>query len=77
MTSSQLAQVPAIVIALVAAVAVSFLLTPLAIRFARRFGAIDNPDSARRVHRAPIPRAGGWAIAIAFVGVGAVSLAGH
>jgi UDP-GlcNAc:undecaprenyl-phosphate GlcNAc-1-phosphate transferase len=73
-TPSQLAQVAAIAIALVAAVAVSFLLTPLAMRFSRRFGVMDNPDSARRVHRAPIPRAGGWAIAIAFVSVGAVSL---
>ena len=71
MTPTSLAQVPAIVAALVVAVVVSFLLTPLAMRFARRTGAMDNPDSERRVHRAPIPRAGGWAIAITFVGVGA------
>jgi UDP-GlcNAc:undecaprenyl-phosphate GlcNAc-1-phosphate transferase len=73
-SSDQLAQVPAIVVALVVAVVVSFLLTPLAMRFARWSGAMDNPDSARRVHRAPIPRAGGWSIAITFVAVGAASL---
>jgi len=73
-TTIPLDQVPAIVVALVVAALVSFLLTPVAMRFANRFGAIDNPDSDRRVHRAPIPRAGGWAIAITFVAVGSLAL---
>jgi len=48
----------------------SFLLTPLAIRFAPRLGAIDVPDSERRVHSSPIPRTGGLAVATSFVAVG-------
>ena len=65
---------PFILAALVAAAAVSFLLTPLTIRFAGRLGAIDVPDDERRVHSQPIPRTGGLAVALAFVGVGALGL---
>jgi UDP-GlcNAc:undecaprenyl-phosphate GlcNAc-1-phosphate transferase len=65
---------PFIVAALVAATAVSFVLTPFAIRFARFAGAIDLPDSGRRVHRLPIPRAGGLAVVAAFVGVGVAAM---
>jgi UDP-GlcNAc:undecaprenyl-phosphate/decaprenyl-phosphate GlcNAc-1-phosphate transferase len=73
-TPEVVAQLPAIVVALIAAVVVSFALTPVAIRFAGLVGAIDHPDSERRVHRAPIPRAGGWAIVITFVAVTVVAL---
>jgi UDP-GlcNAc:undecaprenyl-phosphate GlcNAc-1-phosphate transferase len=73
-TPEVFAQLPAIAAALVAAAIMSFALTPLAIRFARRVGAIDLPDSDRRVHRAPIPRAGGWAVVITFVFVTVVAL---
>jgi UDP-GlcNAc:undecaprenyl-phosphate/decaprenyl-phosphate GlcNAc-1-phosphate transferase len=56
------------------AVVISFLLslvcgtvfTPLAIRLARRVGAIDYALSSRKIHKAPIPRLGGIAIAAAF-----------
>jgi len=61
---------PAIIAALCIAAVVSYLLTPLAIRFAPRLGAIDVPSDARRVHRQPIPRTGGLAVAATFVGVG-------
>ncbi len=61
---------PFIIAALVAAMALSFLLTPVAIRIARRVGAIDEPDEGRRVHRQPVPRGGGLAVVTAFVGVG-------
>jgi UDP-GlcNAc:undecaprenyl-phosphate/decaprenyl-phosphate GlcNAc-1-phosphate transferase len=64
--------------ALAAATVVSFVLTPLAIRLAPRLGAIDLPDTdpatGRRVHRRPIPRTGGLAVAASFVGVGALGL---
>jgi UDP-GlcNAc:undecaprenyl-phosphate GlcNAc-1-phosphate transferase len=53
---------------------VSFLLTPVAIRLAPRLGAIDLPDSQRRVHSQPIPRTGGLAVAVSFIGVGAIGL---
>ena len=65
---------PFIIAALVAATAVSFVLTPFAFRFARRVGAIDRPDAGRRVHRLPVPRAGGLAVVAAFVGVGVAAL---
>jgi UDP-GlcNAc:undecaprenyl-phosphate/decaprenyl-phosphate GlcNAc-1-phosphate transferase len=66
--------IPLILIALAATTIVSFLLTPLAIRFAPRIGAIDHPDLDRRVHRQPIPRTGGLAVAATFVGLGVLGL---
>ena len=70
----RLDELPFILLALAAAAAVSFLLTPVAMRFATATGAIDQPDSGRRIHVRPIPRAGGLAVVIAFVGVGVVAL---
>ncbi len=70
MSQSAIEALPAILAALGLAALVSFLLTPLAIRFAPRLGAIDVPNDERRVHDRPIPRTGGLAVAIAFVGVG-------
>jgi len=61
---------PLVGIALAATALLSFLLTPLAIRFAPRLGAIDVPDSERRVHQSPIPRTGGLAVATSFVAIG-------
>lgn len=51
----------------------SLALTPVAIVFARLVGAMDKPN-ARKVHRTPIPRMGGVAIAVSFLfmfGIGA------
>jgi UDP-GlcNAc:undecaprenyl-phosphate GlcNAc-1-phosphate transferase len=56
----------------------SYLLTPVAIGIARRVRAIDEPDSARRVHRAPVARLGGLAVGTTFVIVGVAAMAlGH
>ncbi len=57
-----------------AAAAIAFLLTPLAMRLATVAGAIDEPDSGRRIHLRPIPRAGGLAVVGAFTGTGLVAL---
>ncbi|MEO6350636.1 MAG: MraY family glycosyltransferase [Candidatus Limnocylindrales bacterium] len=70
MTPEAFQALPLVVVALAATAVVSFLLTPLAIRFAPRLGAIDVPDSERRVHQRPIPRTGGLAVATSFVAVG-------
>lgn len=43
------------------AVLVTLVTTPLAIRFARRVGAIDYPDG-RRINTRPVPRLGGVAL---------------
>jgi UDP-GlcNAc:undecaprenyl-phosphate GlcNAc-1-phosphate transferase len=66
---------PVVLVALVAAGLLSFLLTPLTIRFADRLGAIDVPNDERRVHAKPIPRTGGIAVAASFVIVGVTGLA--
>ncbi len=63
-----------LVLALGVAAVAAFLLTPVAIRFATRAGAIDLPDEGRRVHRDPIPRGGGLAVALAFVVIGSLFL---
>ncbi len=74
MSQDALDALPFILAALAGAALVSFILTPLTIRYAGRLGAIDVPNDERRVHSRPIPRTGGLAVATAFVGVGALGL---
>lgn len=45
---------------------ISYFATPLVIKLAYKIGAIDVPKDNRRVHKKPIPRLGGLAIAISF-----------
>ena len=54
-------------IAIGAAAAISFALTPLVKAFALRFGFVDVPKDKRRMHSHPIPTIGGLAIFAAFV----------
>jgi UDP-GlcNAc:undecaprenyl-phosphate GlcNAc-1-phosphate transferase len=57
-----------------AAVVVALLVTPLVRALAHRYGLLDQPG-ARKVHRVPVPRLGGVAMAIAFgVGIGLATL---
>ncbi len=74
MSQVALNTLPLILLALVVSAAASFVLTPLAIRLAPRLSAIDVPDAERRVHSTPIPRTGGLAVALSFVGVGLVGV---
>ena len=53
--------------AMAAAVAISFLSTPLVKTLAYKVGAIDVPKDNRRMHKVPIPRLGGLAIFLAFL----------
>ncbi|HUG73199.1 MAG TPA: MraY family glycosyltransferase [Steroidobacteraceae bacterium] len=46
---------------LLCSTAVSMLVIPLACRIAPRIGMVDQPDP-RKVHKAPVPRVGGWGI---------------
>lgn len=48
--------------AFVISVAVAAVTAPLSIKIANKFGIIDKPKDARRVHRKPTPRFGGLAI---------------
>jgi UDP-GlcNAc:undecaprenyl-phosphate/decaprenyl-phosphate GlcNAc-1-phosphate transferase len=70
LTLSGMAALPLALLGFAAAFLVAFAVTPLASRVAALTGAIDRPGAARRVHARPVPRAGGLAIAIAFVVVG-------
>ena len=70
----RLEALPFILVAAGVAAAAAYLLTPLAVRLATASGAMDEPDAGRRIHVRAIPRAGGLAVAIAFLGVGAMAL---
>ena len=54
------------IVAFLVALAVSAFLTPVVRRAAYRFGWLDDPTEARKVHRHPIPRLGGLAMAFGF-----------
>ena len=56
-----------VLMALVVAMIVSFLMTPVVKTFAYKVGAIDVPKDNRRMHKEPIPRLGGLAIFIGFM----------
>ena len=54
-------------LALLVALAVSFLASPVVKAFAYKVGAIDVPKDNRRMHHVPIPRLGGLAIFLGFI----------
>jgi len=54
-------------LALFAAMIISFAATPLVKEFAKRVGAMDVPKDGRRMHNVPIPRLGGLAIFLGFL----------
>lgn len=54
-------------LALAASAGVSFAATPLVKNLAIRVGAVDVPKDNRRMHKVPIPRLGGLAIATSFI----------
>ena len=56
-----------VALALLTALVVSFLMTPVVKTFAYKVGAVDVPKDARRMHKVPIPRLGGLAIVIGYM----------
>jgi UDP-GlcNAc:undecaprenyl-phosphate GlcNAc-1-phosphate transferase len=56
-----------VLVALAAALIISFALTPVVKSFAQKVGAVDVPRDARRMHKVPIPRLGGLAIFLGFI----------
>ena len=54
-------------LALIVALAVSFLASPIVKTFAYKVGAVDVPKDNRRMHHVPIPRLGGLAIFLGFI----------
>ncbi len=65
--------IPFLLLAFVAAAAISYFLTPPIRRVAIRMDAVDRPGH-RRVNTSPVPRGGGVAVAVAFVSVTLVAL---
>jgi UDP-GlcNAc:undecaprenyl-phosphate GlcNAc-1-phosphate transferase len=63
--------IPAILIAFLAAAALSFVLTPIVRARAIRLGVVDRPNH-RRVNLRPVPRGGGLAMGSAFLIVAVV-----
>lgn len=59
--------VTSVILALLVALVVSFLASPVVKNFAYKVGAIDVPKDARRMHKVPIPRLGGLAIFLGFI----------
>jgi len=53
----------------------ALVLTPLCRNRFRQWGWVDRPDSKRKLHSQPVPRAGGVPIMIAYIGAFAVLLA--
>lgn len=47
--------------------ALSLILTPIFRDIFRSYGVVDKPDTTRKLHKHPIPRVGGMAIAAAYV----------
>ena len=76
MTQSGAAALPLAIVGFVVAGVLAFVLTPLAARLATAAGAIDQPDAARRIHQAPVPRGGGLAVVAAFL-LGAVGIVAY
>ncbi len=64
---------PPILVAFAIAAVIALILTPVVRRLVLRHGLVDRPDP-RRVNTVPIPRAGGLAVAAAFLAVAAVFL---
>lgn len=56
-----------VLMALLVALVISFLMTPVVKSFAYKVGAVDVPKDGRRMHKVPIPRLGGLAIFIGFM----------
>jgi len=48
------------------AVVLALILTPIVRDIFRAYGVVDRPDSSRKIHRHPIPRVGGIAVAISY-----------
>jgi len=57
----------------VLSVLMALILTPVVRDGVGRFGFLDHPDGVRKKHATPVPRVGGIAIALAYVGTFAIA----
>ena len=63
----ELPAIARIAAALVAAILIAFIATPVVKSLAEKVGAVDVPKDTRRMHNHPIPRMGGLAIFLGFL----------
>ena len=63
----ELPAIARIAAALVAAILIAFIATPVVKSLAEKVGAVDVPKDNRRMHNHPIPRMGGMAIFLGFL----------
>ncbi|MDY3993796.1 MAG: MraY family glycosyltransferase, partial [Evtepia sp.] len=63
----ELPAIARIAAALVAAILIAFIATPVVKSLAEKVGAVDVPKDNRRMHNHPIPRMGGLAIFLGFL----------
>ena len=66
-TTVDLQLIVKVLLALCAAIVMSFAATPVVKSLATRVGAVDVPRDNRRMHDHPIPRLGGLAIFLGFI----------
>ena len=66
-TTVDLQLIVKVLLALFAALVMSFAATPVVKNLATRVGAVDVPKDNRRMHDHPIPRLGGLAIFLGFI----------
>lgn len=66
-TTLQTSMILPVIAALAAALAISFITTPVVRSLAHKVGAMDVPKDNRRMHKVPIPRMGGLAIFFGFM----------
>src|SRR5580692_1138698 len=50
----------------IASFVLSLILTPIFRDVFRSYGVVDEPDQQRKIHKYPIPRVGGIAVAISY-----------
>lgn len=68
-----------LLVAFLSAAALSAVTVAVSIRIAHRVGALDHPDSPRKLQERPIPRLGGIAVALSFslITLAALALGGQ
>ncbi|MFN5851637.1 MAG: hypothetical protein ACK44Q_07435, partial [Pirellulaceae bacterium] len=60
-------ELPIQILALPVAFAIALLSTPLVLRLAIQIGLVDHPDPNRKLHRGPVPVAGGIVVLLSTI----------
>lgn len=66
-----------VVVSLFASIVISYVMTPVVMRFARKIGAVDVPMDNRRMHKRPVLLLGGLSIITSFLIASLIVLRGN